>query len=419
MIDNTLERNKRKAQKQNKSVKQYKHTKSRMRNLLCSLLSLCLVVTVVFISPISAHAAPDITSPSYIVMEASTGRIICEENANEKRSPASITKIMTLLVTFDQIEKGRVHLTDQVVTSAYAKSMGGSQVFLEEGEIQSLETLIKCIAIASGNDASVAVAEHVAGSEPEFVRMMNDRADELGLTGTHFLDCCGLSDSDDHYTTAADVAKMSKELITRYPQVLDYTGIWMEDITHVTNKGSETFTLSSTNKLLKLYNWTTGLKTGSTSKAMYCLAATAKKDNLEMIAVVLGAPSNKARFNDAMALLSYGYSVSRLYEDSNQDTLPNLPVKGGVQDYLRLAYGDTFRYVDVDGNDLSLIEKELVLEPEVVAPIEEGQAVGEMVYKLKGTRIGSVSIQAAQAIPKATYLDCILRLGDRLLFGVV
>lgn len=387
--------------------------------LLSIVLSFLSIFSLCFISCIPVHAAPDITSPSYIVMEASTGRVICEENANEKRSPASITKIMTLLVTFDQIEKGRVHLTDQVVTSAYAKSMGGSQVFLEEGEIQSLETLIKCIAIASGNDASVAVAEHVAGSEPEFVRMMNDRAEQLGLTGTHFLDCCGLSDSDEHYTTAADVAKMSRELIAKYPQVLDYTGIWMEDITHVTNKGSETFTLSSTNKLLKLYNWTTGLKTGSTSKAMYCLSATAKKDDLEMIAVVLGAPTNKARFNDAMALLSYGYSVSRLYEDSNQDTLPNLPVKGGVQDYLRLAYGDTFRYVDVDGNDLSLIEKELVLEPEVVAPIEEGQAVGEMVYKLKGTRIGSVSIQAAQAVPKATYMDCLLRLGDRLLFGVV
>ena len=387
--------------------------------LLSIVLSFLSIFSLCFISCIPVHAAPDITSPSYIVMDASTGRVICEENANEKRSPASITKIMTLLVTFDQIEKGRVHLTDQVVTSAYAKSMGGSQVFLEEGEIQSLETLIKCIAIASGNDASVAVAEHVAGSEPEFVRMMNDRAEQLGLTGTHFLDCCGLSDSDEHYTTAADVAKMSRELITKYPQVLDYTGIWMEDITHVTNKGSETFTLSSTNKLLKLYNWTTGLKTGSTSKAMYCLSATAKKDDLEMIAVVLGAPTNKARFNDAMALLSYGYSVSRLYEDSNQDTLPNLPVKGGVQDYLRLAYGDTFRYVDVDGNDLSLIEKELVLEPEVVAPIEEGQAVGEMVYKLKGTRIGSVSIQAAQAVPKARYMDCLLRLGDRLLFGVV
>ena len=387
--------------------------------MLSIVLSFLSIFSLCFISCIPVHAAPDITSPSYIVMEASTGRVICEENANEKRSPASITKIMTLLVTFDQIEKGRVHLTDQVVTSAYAKSMGGSQVFLEEGEIQSLETLIKCIAIASGNDASVAVAEHVAGSEPEFVRMMNDRAEQLGLTGTHFLDCCGLSDSDEHYTTAADVAKMSRELITKYPQVLDYTGIWMEDITHVTNKGSETFTLSSTNKLLKLYNWTTGLKTGSTSRAMYCLSATAKKDDLEMIAVVLGAPTNKARFNDAMALLSYGYSVSRLYEDSNQDTLPNLPVKGGVQDYLRLAYGDTFRYVDVDGNDLSLIEKELVLEPEVVAPIEEGQAVGEMVYKLKGTRIGSVSIQAAQAVPKARYMDCLLRLGDRLLFGVV
>lgn len=352
-----------------------------------------------------AYAAPDVSTPSYIVMEAESGRIICENNANEKRSPASITKIMTLLVTFDQIEKGRICLDDQVVTSAYAKSMGGSQVFLEEGEVQSLETMIKCIAIASGNDASVAVAEHVAGSEPEFVRMMNERADSMGLTGTHFVDCCGLSDSDDHYTTAADVAKMSRELITKYPQILDYSGIWMEDIKHVTNKGEEPFTLSSTNKLLKMYEWATGLKTGSTSKALYCLSATAKKDDLELIAVVMGAPNNKARFNDAMALLNYGYSVSRVYEDEKQDALPVMPVKGGLEDFVKLAYEDTFRYIDIDGNDLSKIEKEMILDEEVVAPVKEGQAVGEVVYKLNGTRIGSVSIQAVKCIDKANYFD--------------
>lgn len=383
-------------------MKKWKHLVQRI-SILC--------VTFLMFGTMNLHcyAAPDVSTPSYIVMEAESGRIICEENANEKRSPASITKIMTLLVTFDQIERGRIHLDDKVVTSAYAKSMGGSQVFLEEGEVQSLETMIKCIAIASGNDASVAVAEHVAGSEPEFVRMMNERADSMGLTGTHFVDCCGLSDSDDHYTTAADVAKMSRELITKYPQILGYSGIWMEDITHVTNKGEETFTLSSTNKLLKMYEWATGLKTGSTSKALYCLSATAKKDDLELIAVVMGAPNNKARFNDAMALLNYGYSVSRVYEDTKQEALPILPVKGGTEDYIKLAYEDTFRYVDIDGHDLSQIEKEMVLEEEVIAPVKEGQAVGEMVYKLNGTRIGSVSIQATKTVEKADYLNYLWR----------
>ncbi|MBQ8597508.1 MAG: D-alanyl-D-alanine carboxypeptidase, partial [Lachnospiraceae bacterium] len=243
--------------------------------------------------PMQVLAVPEVEAPSYLVMEASTGQIICEQNADERRSPASITKIMTLLVIFDHLGTGRVKLESEVMTSAYAKSMGGSQVFLEEGEIQTLETIIKCIAVASGNDASVAAAEYIAGSEAEFVKLMNQRAEELGLTNTHFEDCCGLSESDDHYTTARDVAVMSRELITKYPQVLDYTKIWMEDITHVTSQGSSTFTLSSTNKLLKMYEWTTGLKTGSTSKAMYCLSATASKDNIDMIAVVMGSTTNK------------------------------------------------------------------------------------------------------------------------------
>ena len=190
--------------------------------------------------------------------------------------------------------------------------------FLEEGEVQSLDTIIKCIAVASGNDASVAAAEFIAGSEEEFVQMMNNRAKELGMENTHFKDCCGLSDSDDHYTTARDVAIMSRELITKYPQVFEYTRIWMEDITHETSQGTSVFTLSSTNKLLKMYEWTTGLKTGSTSKALYCLSATASKDDIDLIAVVRGSPSNKVRFQDAMTLLNYGYSVSALYEDEKR-----------------------------------------------------------------------------------------------------
>ena len=188
------------------------------------------------ILPVRA-AGPEITAPSAIVVEASTGQVVYEKNAEERRSPASITKIMTLLIIFDYLDNGKVKLEDEVRTSAHAQSMGGSQVFLEEGEIQTLDTLIKCIAVASGNDAAVAAAEHVAGSEEEFVYLMNQRAASLGMENTHFEDCCGLTDSDGHYTTARDVAIMSRELITKYPKVYDYTGIWMEDITHTTNRG--------------------------------------------------------------------------------------------------------------------------------------------------------------------------------------
>lgn len=373
--------------------------------------TLCYVMCFIFLLmiPVKAFAAPAVEAPSYILMEASTGQVICEENAEERRSPASITKIMTLLVIFDHLGTGRVKLDSEVMTSAYAKSMGGSQVFLEEGEVQTLETIIKCIAVASGNDASVAAAEFIAGSEQEFVNLMNKRAEDMGLVNTHFEDCCGLTDSDNHYTTAKDVALMSRELITKYPQILDYTKIWMEDITHVTNRGTSNFTLSSTNKLLKMYEWTTGLKTGSTSKALYCLSATASKDNIDMIAVVMGSPSNKNRFQDAMTLLNYGYSVSALYEDPNEEKLPSLPVKGGVQEEAALVYKEPFRYLDIAGSDLNAIEKTISLPAEIDAPVARGDAVGEAVYKLNGQRIGSVSILSDVTIEKAGYKDYLIK----------
>ncbi len=377
----------------------------------CLKAALCYVMCFIFLlmNPARAFAAPAIEAPSYILMEASTGQIICEQNAEERRSPASITKIMTLLVIFDHIGTGRVRLDSEVMTSAYAKSMGGSQVFLEEGEVQTLETIIKCIAVASGNDASVAAAEFIAGSEEEFVKLMNKRAEDMGLTNTHFVDCCGLSDSDEHYTSAKDVAIMSRELITKYPQVFDYTKIWMEDIVHTTPRGTSNFTLSSTNKLLKMYEWTTGLKTGSTSKALYCLSATASKDNIDMIAVIMGSPSNKTRFQDAMALLNYGYSVSALYEDPNEETLPSISVKGGVQEKAALVFKEPFRYLDITGSDLSSIEKTISLPPEIQAPVNRGDAVGEAVYKLGGQRIGSVSILSDVTIEKAGYKDYLIR----------
>lgn len=372
-----------------------------MKKLLCGMITFLLLVSM----PIPVMAAPEIDAPSYILMEASTGKVICEQNADERRSPASITKIMTLLLIFDYLNTGRVTLQSEVTTSAYAKSMGGSQVFLEEGEVQTLETMIKCIAVASGNDASVAVAEFLAGSEAEFVKLMNLRAEELGMENTHFEDCCGLTDSDGHYSSARDVAIMSRELITKHPEVLNYTGIWMEDIVHETAQGTSGFTLSSTNKLLKMYEYTTGLKTGSTSKAKYCLSATASRDNIDLIAVVMGSSNNKVRFQDAMSLLTYGYSISSLYEDKNEEQLPHLIVNGGVEDTVALAYQGPFRYLDTEGQVLSGIEKKIVLPESVEAPVQEGEAVGEAVYLLNGNRIGSVSIVTGQTVDKAVYKD--------------
>lgn len=367
-------------------------------------LTLAAVIAVGSILPVRA-AGPEITAPSAIVVEASTGQVVYEKNAEERRSPASITKIMTLLIIFDYLDNGKVKLEDEVRTSAHAQSMGGSQVFLEEGEIQTLDTLIKCIAVASGNDAAVAAAEHVAGSEEEFVYLMNQRAASLGMENTHFEDCCGLTDSDGHYTTARDVAIMSRELITKYPKVYDYTGIWMEDITHTTNRGSETFTLSSTNKLLKSYEWATGLKTGSTSKAKFCLSATAKKDNMEMIAVVMGAEEGKIRFSEAITLLSYGYSVSHIYEDKNEDILPDVPIKGAIVEKAEVAYQGPFRYLDITGQNLDGVEKIISLPEQVQAPVKAGDTAGEVIYLLAGNKLGSVPILFKEDIPRAVYRD--------------
>ncbi len=369
-------------------------------------------------SMLSARAAgPDITSPSAIVIEASTGQVIYEKNAEERRSPASITKIMTLLIIFDYLENGKVTLEDEVRTSAHAQSMGGSQVFLEEGEIQTLDTLIKCIAVASGNDAAVAAAEHVAGSEEEFVYLMNQRAAGLGMENTHFEDCCGLTDSDGHYTSARDVAIMSRELITKYPKIFDYTGIWMEDITHTTNRGTETFTLSSTNKLLKSYEWATGLKTGSTSKAKFCLSATARKDGMDLIAVVMGAEEGKIRFSEAITLLSYGYSVSHIYEDKNEDILPVVPIKGAIVNETEVAYQAPFRYLDTTGQNLDGVEKIISLPEQVQAPVKAGDVAGEAIYLLAGNKLGSVPIIFKEDVPVAVYKDFVRKAFEAFLLS--
>lgn len=364
---------------------------------------------------IRVRAEVDVSAPSAILIEASTGEFIYEKNSRERRSPASITKIMTLLLTFEQLEAGKIKLDDEVLVSAHAAGMGGSQVFLAEGEIQTLETMIKCIVVASGNDACVAVAEHIAGSEEAFVERMNKRAEELGMGDTHFVDCCGLTDSDDHYSTARDVMIMSRELITKHPQIYQYTSIWMEDITHVTRQGTVNFTLSSTNKLLKQYPYTTGLKTGSTSKAKFCISATAEKDGMNMIAVIMGAETGQKRFQDAQVLLQYGFSVCDLYVDENQDPLPRIDVHGGILRDAAVAYEGAFRYLDTQGHDMSRVERRVELPELLEAPVQAGEQVGKVQYLLDGSEIGSVAILAAESVEKAGYKDYLKRVAGYFL----
>lgn len=354
--------------------------------------------------PVSS-ANVTVSAPSAILIESSTGQVIYELNATERRSPASVTKIMTLLLTFEAIDAGKASLSDQVIVSRHASSMGGSQVFLAENETQTLDTMIKCIAVASGNDASVAVAEHIAGSEEAFVALMNQRAEELGMVDTHFEDCCGLTDSDNHYSTAKDIAIMSRELTAKHPEVFNYTQIWMEDITHETAQGTSNFTLTNTNKLIKQYQYATGLKTGSTSKAMFCLAATATKDGIDLIAVVMGAQDNDHRIQDAQTLLTYGFNVCNLYIDTNQEDLVPLPVEKGVEEEVDLVIFGEFRYLDTQGSDLSAMVKIMELPENVEAPVVEGSQAGRVRYYLNGVEVGSVPILYGSSVEKADYAD--------------
>ena len=350
-----------------------------------------------------------LTCPSAILMEASTKSVIYEKAPDERRSPASITKIMTAILIFDAIEAGKISLEDEVVTSAYAKSMGGSQVYLEEGEKQTVDTLIKCIMVSSGNDASVAMAEYIAGSESGFVQMMNERAASLGMENTHFEDCCGLTDSDNHYTTARDIALMAQELITRYPQIKSYTTIWMENITHVTMQGSKEFGLANTNKLLKQYPYTTGLKTGSTNKAKYCVCATANKDGVELIAVIMGCSNYKDRFTEAQSLLQFGYTTCKLYQDENPPELMPIIVKGGIDKQVPAVYKEKFSWLFVSGEDFSNMEKMLTTN-ELTAPIEKGEQIGTVTYRLNGKELGSIGIYAGESVREAKFFDYLLNI---------
>lgn len=354
---------------------------------------------------VSAEEGIEITSPSAVLMEASTGTVLYEKDADTRRHPASVTKIMTLLLTFEALEEGKISMEEEAVTSAYAKSMGGSQVFLEEGERQTVETLIKCIVIASGNDAAVTMAEHISGSEEAFVAQMNERAKQLGMENTHFVDCCGLTDSTDHYTSARDIAIMTRELITKYPKIFEYSGIWMENITHVTRNGSSEFGLTNTNKLLRSFEGCTGLKTGSTSLAKFCLSATATRNGVDLISVIMAGPDSKTRFQDAASLLTYGFGICSFYRDEEPPALSEVPIQKGIKDTVSCQYGDTFSYLSTTNESFSGIEKQIKWQEELTAPVEAGQQIGSLSYMLNGKELGSVPILAGESVEKAGYFD--------------
>lgn len=351
-------------------------------------------------------AEPDVESPSVILMEASTGKTVYEKNADETLHPASITKIMTLILIFDALSGNKITLDENVTVSEHAASMGGSQVFLEAGEKQTVNTMIKCISVASANDASVAMAEHIWGSEQTFVDKMNERAQGLGMSGTHFVNCCGL-DTDGHMMTARDVAIMSRELITRYPQIHEYSGIWMDTITHSTRRGESEFGLSNTNKLIKQYEWATGLKTGSTGLAKCCLSATAEKDGIELIAAVMAAPNSKTRFKDAISLLNYGYGVVDIYRDNAWLSQEKIAVHGGKSDSVTCRKNNEFVYVFTEDTDTGRIKCTEEYADGLDAPVYEGDVVGQMVYELDGNILGTIDIVAADTVEKAGLGDCI------------
>lgn len=344
----------------------------------------------------------DVSAPSAILMVASTGQVIYEKDPDSVRPPASVTKVMTLLLIFDALKEGKITLEEEVATSEYAASMGGSQVFLEPGEVQTVDTMIKCISVASANDACVAMAEHICGDEGEFVAQMNAKAKELGMENTNFVNCNGL-DTDGHVTTARDIALMSRELILKHPEIRDYCMIWMENITHVTRRGTSEFGLTNTNKLIRQYEYATGLKTGSTSLAKFCLSATAEKNGMEMIAVVMAAEDSKARVRDATALLNYGFGKCRIYKEDKAQETGLVAVRRSVEKRIHTKQEELFSYVDVAGADFSDIERKVTMKKKIEAPVKEGDKVGEAIYSLGGEEIGRVDIVAAEQAEKTTY----------------
>ncbi len=368
---------------------------------------LCFICSIgIIFAPIGAFAelssqvnadvsAQIVTAPSAILMEQSSGQVLYELNADEKLPIASVTKTMTMLLIMEALDFGKIKPEDMVTTSEYAASMGGSQVFLEAGEQMSVNDMLKAIAVASGNDAAVAMAEHIAGTESAFVEMMNKRAEELGCTNTHFINCNGLNETADHHSTARDVAIISCELL-RHPKILEYTTIWMDTL----RDGA--FGLSNTNKLIRFYKGANGLKTGSTSIAKYCLAASAKRDDMQLVAVVLAAPSTQERFSSATRLLDYGfanYSVVNAAQKIGE--LQSALVIGGRSDVVNVAADENVNFIVKKGNQ-DKVEVSITMDENLRAPIEVGQKVGEATLSIDGEVLAVCDIKSLDEVKRMT-----------------
>ncbi|MCM1148774.1 MAG: D-alanyl-D-alanine carboxypeptidase [Butyricicoccus sp.] len=373
-----------------------------MKKLISLILSaLLLTSTVSAIEPVSEDAI-SIAAPSAILIERSTGEVIYEKNAYEHLSPASVTKVMTMLLVVEAVDSGSLSLDDMVTASARAASMGGSQIWLEEGEQMSVGEMLKCVAVVSANDCCVALAEHLAGSEEAFVARMNERAQQLGMNDTHFTCCSGLLESDGHYSCARDIAVMSRELLG-HETIRQYAGVWMDSI-----RAGE-FTLANTNKLIYYYKGATGLKTGFTQKAMYCLSASAMRDGVEFIAVVLHAPSSPERFESAKSLLNYAFANYTLADPSGSGAIPPVEIElgsaGSVQPVMPSGSGFLMEKSFSGG-----LSYEIDLPEKLKAPISEGQVLGYVRAVSSGSVLSEIPLVASCAVERMSLWQIFTRL---------
>ena len=354
----------------------------------------------------AASGTPTVNCGAAVLMEKETGTILYEQNSHDKLEPASVTKIMTLLLVMEAVDSGRISLDQTVTISAHAVSMGGSQIWLKEGEQMTVHDLLKAVAVVSANDGAVALAELVAGSEEGFVALMNQRAAELGMADTTFVNCTGLP-ADGHLTSAHDIALMSRELILNHPSIREYTTIWMDSL----RDGA--FQLTNTNKLIRFYDGATGLKTGSTDSALYCLSATAERSGMELIAVVLKSPTSQDRFDAARALLDYGFANYTLMDVYPDQALPPIDVLLGEEDCVQPVLSQSSRIL-VDKAQLNSVTSQISLCENVEAPVEAGQKLGEMVVTVDGQVLQTIPIVAEKAVARLTVPGIFLRFLDRL-----
>lgn len=363
----------------------------RSKSLLSLLLTFSVLFSALFVSavPVSALSPEEITAPSAILIEPTTKKILFEKNSHEVRPCASITKVMTLILVFEAIEEGKIDYDDVVTASAHAASMGGSDIWLEEGETMTVHEMIKAVVVASANDAAVALAEFICGTEDEFVSRMNERASELGMNETVFKNCNGL-DEEGHVTSSYDVAMMSAELI-KHKKIFEYSSIWIDYL-----RGGET-QIVNTNKLLKTYSGITGLKTGTTGQAGSCMSATAEREGLSLVAVVLGCDTGTSRFSDAATLLDYGFANYRVEKLTlPQDCLKPIPVKGGMQSEVSVVCTPSENIL-LPKVTSSSVESEFTVTEELTAPVGVGEVVGKLTYTFDGATVDEFPIVTSTA----------------------